>query len=434
MALGTAVCAGIASRWLVVGSVEGGWTYPYLQALSWPPLLVATATWLALVALAIAPLRQRLWLWLAVTILVATASHAAIRGLAPFSMQAIFVSPGANSFYTFAGEVSAADLMGKFDRVTRAAPLHAQSNLPGKTLLVHALQAVTSRPDVLPWLLLGVSNLGAICMFGLARELFHDDRAACNAALLYLFTPGRIYFVPIMNAVTPLLVLAFAWAMVRWMRRMALTDSLMAAVLLFVLVLFEPLPLVLGLFFLALAGGAMLRGELAPSTFVVNAAAMIAFFVLTAVVVYEVTGFHLVRAFRTIGAHAVAFNETAGRSYDVWIVANLREFLLSAGPAQVVMALGVPVAVWRCGGVRATLTATPSVAALGLLAVLVVTDLIGINRGEVVRLWIFLACAFQLPAAFATAALGDRGALIALLGVTVLQATLGTAMIGFVLP
>ena len=46
--------------------------------------------------------------------------------------------------------------------------------------------------------------------------------------------------------------------------------------------------------------------------------------------------------------------------------------------------------------------ATLSVALLGIL---VVTDLLGVNRGEVIRLWIFLACLFQIPTAYACARL-----------------------------
>ena len=55
----------------------------------------------------------------------------------------------------------------------------------------------------------------------------------------------------------------------------------------------------------------------------IQSAAMGAVFVLTAVVFYEATGFHLLNAFRRIGEHAVEFNETAGRPYTVWLLAYL---------------------------------------------------------------------------------------------------------------
>ena len=65
---------------------------------------------------------------------------------------------------------------------------------------------------------------------------------------------------------------------------------------------------------------------------------------------------------------------------------------------------------------------------------LIATDLIGVNRGEVIRLWIFLACFFQIPAAYVCARLESRVALGLVLGTTLLQAALGTSMIGFILP
>lgn len=58
-------------------------------------------------------------------------------------------------------------------------------------------------------------------------------------------------------------------------------------------------------------------------------------------------------------------------------------------------------------------------------------DLAGLNRGEAVRLWIFLACLFQVPTAWACARLQSRVALAIVLAASVLQAALGTAMIGF---
>ena len=40
-----------------------------------------------------------------------------------------------------------------------------------------------------------------------------------------------------------------------------------------------------------------------------------------------------------------------------------------------------------------------AVFSLAMTAVLLAIDLIGVNRRETIRLWIFLACFFQIPAA-----------------------------------
>jgi hypothetical protein len=437
LVLAAALCWSLASQHFVAGSAAGGWSYPYVRVLNWLPVMTALACGAAAALLLWIPIRTTgagLAL-VAVSIVVATPAHAFLRTAAPFDLETIFRSPGANAFHTFAQEVGPSELLGRFERARRQAPLHAQSNMPGKTLLVHALERLTTDTAVLPWLLVILSNLGALLVFALARELSGDVRVGLYSSMLYLFTPGRLYFLPIMNTVTPFLVLAFLWVIVRWLRSQSTITGALAGVLLFGLVLFEPLPLVIGLLVVALAAAAILRGELTVTTFVVQSAAMGAFFVLTAVLFYEATGFHLLNAFRRIGEHAVEFNETAGRPYSVWVVANLREFALSAGPASLALAAALPLAGATAGSSLRSWVARPHVvSSLGLFAVLIVTNLLGINRGEVVRLWIFLACLFQIPAAWACAALGTRWATVAVLAAAILQAAIGIATIGFVVP
>jgi hypothetical protein len=51
-----------------------------------------------------------------------------------------------------------------------------------------------------------------------------------------------------------------------------------------------------------------------------------------------------------------------------------------------------------------------------------------------VRLWIFLPCFFQIPAAYVCSRLDSRFAIGVLLGITLLRDALGTAVIGFVVP
>src|SRR6185503_17235201 len=58
---------------------------------------------------------------------------------------------------------------------------------------------------------------------------------------------------------------------------------------------------------------------------------------------------------------------------------------------------------------------------LGLAASVLAVDFLGLNRGEVVRLWIFLACFAQIPAAYACARLNSRAAMMLVLSTSVLQ-------------
>jgi hypothetical protein len=423
-------------QWWTVGSVAGRWTYPYIRPLTVQPFLVFAAIAAGGAALLAMPAagrttRQLLVAW----ILFATAGHWLLRTTAPFDLERIFLSPGANSFYTLAQERRPGEILARFTRIRRQAPSHAQSNMPGKTILVHALQVLSTRTDVLPWLLVILSNLGALLMFGLARDLFKDDRAALYAAVLYLFTPARVLFFPLMNAVTPVFVLGFAWLVVRGLLTGRSGYAAAAGLALYVLVFFEPLPLVMGLLCAALGIAAIARGEISVERVLAQAGLMALACVAAAAVVSETTGFDAWRAFRQIGEHAVGFNEVAGRSYRVWLRANLVEFLFAAGPSQVVLAAVAGTAAWRRSGAWPERLAAPVVAtSLGLFAVLLTTNLIGINRGEVIRLWIFLACFFQLPAAYLCAVPGHRAAIAAVLGITLLQVCLATPAIGFVVP
>lgn len=434
LAVALTVCYGVAIQSWIVGSAEGGWTYPYVAGLAPRPLWIVAIVAAGALTLLLIPITARsiaplLCAW----VVAATGAHAIVRTTAPYDLQTLFLSPGANGFYTFAQERTPGEILARFNRVRRGAPLHVQSNMPGKPLLVHALERISPRTDVLPWLLVGLSNLGAVIVFLLARELFDDRRAALYAAVLYLFTPARVLFFPLMNSVTPVVLLAFAWFTIRWLHSARDLYAVVAGVALYGLILFEPLPLVTGLFFAAVAYAAIARGDLRFDQFVMGAALMLLALLSSALLVRWQTGFDVVRAFEQIRGHAVAFNELAGRSYTVWIRANLGEFLFAAGPAAVFATLAAPLA-WRASRARDWLTAPIVSVSLGIFATLIVTNLIGINRGEVVRLWIFLACFVQLPAAALCSMLGHRAAIAALLVAAVLQVGLATATIGFVVP
>ncbi len=436
LVLAAVVCCGVALQSWTVGSVAGRWTYPYIRPLTVSTLLVFAAIAAGAAALlAIPATRRTTRTLLVVWILFATAGHWLLRTTAPFGLERVFLSPGANSFYTLAQERRPGELLARFTLIRRQAPSHARSNMPGKTILVHGLQVLSTRTDVLPWLLVILSNLGAVLMFGLARDLFNDDRAALYAAVLYLFTPARVFFFPLMNAVTPVFVLGLTWLVVRWLLTGRTGYAAAAGLALYVLVFFEPLPLVMGMLCAALGFAAIARGDISVERFLAQAGVMALVFMAAAAAVHETTGFHAWRAFRQIGEHAVGFNEVEGRPYRVWLRANLVEFMFAAGPSQVVLAAVAATGAWRPAGALRDGLAAPIVAtSLGLFAVLITTDLIGINRGEVARLWIFLACFFQLPAAYLCAALGHRAAMAAVLGATLLQVCLATAAIGFVVP
>ena len=133
-------------------------------------------------------------------------------------------------------------------------------------------------------------------------------------------------------------------------------------------------------------------------------------------------------------AHALEFNVIERRPYDIWVRANLVEFLVGMGacPGGADRRRACPRPPRPGRGLDRLVQPAPLVT-LSLVAVVLATDLIGVNRGEVIRLWIFLACFLQIPAAVVCARAGRR-ALAVVLVTTLLLSALGTANIGFVVP
>ena len=436
-ALSLALCVLLVTRSVTIGSAEGGWIYGYTESSVLAPLVTAVLAIAAASALLVPTWRvgrRHEWPLLVAWIAVATVLHGLIRTIAPYSLESLFVSDTANSFHSVAQQYEPADLLRRFLRIRSQVPIHAQSNMPGKVLLIHALQTVTPHTAALPWLLIGIANLGAVFMYIFVRRLFDDGRMALLAAALYLFTPARVWFFPLMNTITPVWLLASLSLLAAWLRSARVEWAVALGVALYVLAFFEPLPLATGLLFAALSVRAILTGQLTWERFALQAAAMIAAFVVTSEAVRAVTGFELIQAFRQIGRHAVEFNEVAARPYGVWLFANLREFTVAAGACALILSVGT-VASPLPRASEARRPSDPIVAvSIGLLATLVTLDLLGVNRGEVVRLWIFLACLFQIPVAYACASIGDRLVATLVLAVTILHAAVGTAMVRFVIP
>ena len=432
-----AVCYAVATEALLLGSPRGRWHYPYVQPLALTPFLAAFGV--SVPVLALLRIRARSaageWSLIVVWIALATAAHAALRALTPFSFESIFTSPGANAFYTVTLQRPLSAVLSSFVQARDAMPLHAQSNMPGKLVLMYGLEMVTVSPAVLPWIMVILSNLGALLMYRFVRQLVEDHATALYSAVLYLFVPAKLFFFPLMNTITPVIALALACLIVEWLKTARLGWAVAIGVLLYAVVFFEPLPLVLGLLFAALALRAVRHGDLGWSRLALHSVAALATFVVCAVIVEMVWGFDLVNGFRAVRAHALEFNAIERRPYDIWVRANLVEFFVGLGACQTVLIAGALALGLRGPGALADrLTRPVPLLTLGLLATVAAIDLIGINRGEVIRLWIFLACFLQIPAAWVCAQTRRPQAIALVVISTLLLCALGTANIGFVVP
>ena len=410
MAAGALACLAVATRALWIGSARGRWVYPYIAPLAIQPFLVwvaATAPAMALLWARPAPPEKWPSTVLLVWVALATLVDGALRWLAPFSFEQIFLSPGANSFYTATLQHQLGTVLADFDAARAAMPLHAQSNLPGKLILVYALEQVTMRPDVLAWAMIVLSNLGAVLMYRFVRELMAERVTAFYAAILYLFVPARLFFLPLMNTITPLFLLAFGIVILRWLNTGRAAYAIAAGGILYALVLFEPLPLVTGLLFAALVMRAVWMGRLKVRTVAMHVVLMLGVFTVVAVIVQRQFGFDLMSAFASVRADAEAFNAQQRRPYDVRVKANLVEFLFGMGACQAVLVAG---ALWLALASssqrwRERLGQPVVAVTVSLLAVLAVLDLLGFNRGEVIACGTSsCACCRSLPPGSARAA------------------------------
>ena len=120
------------------------------------------------------------------------AQQGLLRSLTPFSFEQIFASNTANSFYSPTRLYSATELLTDFARLRRLLPLHAQSNMPGKLVLVSGLRQISTNPAVMAWLVVMLSNLAGVLLYIFVRDLFRDRRIALHSLILYLFVPGKL--------------------------------------------------------------------------------------------------------------------------------------------------------------------------------------------------------------------------------------------------
>lgn len=429
----------VATQSIILGSREGHWIYPYISAFGVRSLAVflvvsGLGAWLVIAQDGIA--RRRPWLVVGAWIVGAVLLQGLLRSLTPYSFEHIFTSDSANAFYGVTRRYTAETVLTEYEQARAMWPLHAQSNMPGKLMLVYALKYISRRTDILPWLVVALSNVGGLLMYWFVKDLFGDERTALYSMVLYMFVPAKLFFFPLMNVITPVIVLACAVLVLRWVLTGKTVYAAALGAALYALVFFEPLPLVMGLLFAALVARSWWRADISTKRLLLQGAGVIGVFLACYVVVSVQVRFDLLSTFRQIAAHATAFNIEAQRPYGVWIRENLYEFVLGMGICQAVLFWAALSEGLHGAGSRASRILHPATTlCLALLAILMVTDLIGVNRGEVIRLWIFLACFFQIPTAYVCARLEHhRAALLLVVGATVLQVAVGTSMIGFIIP
>ena len=426
------------ARALTVGSQDGGWLYPYVgdrfTPLIFAPFVVVFALAAALLWLTRRTLERHEAATLGGWMIAGLVGQLILRWHAPAPLDAIVRSDSANSFYTVARQHGPADLIRRFPEIRETLASHARTNMPGKVLLYSLLEQATANPRLLALALMALSNAGGWLLYLVVFDLFGDRWTAAYALILYLFMPGRLFFMPLLNTISPIVVLGCLFLHVRMLRAQRWPWAIALGVALFALAFFEPLPLTMGLLFVAVIVAALVDGRIRIAT----AAWLVAVVTLAFASTYllaRLAGYDLVAGMRYALQDARHFNVVAARSYRIWVVQNLIDFALCTGVASAAL---IPAAIaaaldderpWR-----ERLTGPVAVWAAGTIAVIAFLDVAGVNRGEVVRLWIFAGCFVQvLPASLCARARSVAPFAIVLAGL-LLEAAVGIARVGYVLP
>src|SRR5262249_27943455 len=145
-------------------------------------------------------------------------------------------------------------------------PLHAQSNMPGKLLAIYGLLNFSRHPAVLAWLVVLLSNLGGVIFYFFVRDLFGDRRVALYALILYFLVPAKLYFFPLLNTLTPALAIACAYLTLKWTRSQRASYAALIGVVVYALILYEPICLVAGVLCAAIVAWSIGRGDMTVST------------------------------------------------------------------------------------------------------------------------------------------------------------------------
>ncbi|GAA2384663.1 hypothetical protein Cme02nite_65980 [Catellatospora methionotrophica] len=417
-------------RRLPTGSREAGWTYPYDRLAGewhvlWPALVVTPAV-LGLLWLS-RRLPERADAAVAAGWFVAVIPlQLLLRTYALPSLGDIVASDRANSFYSPSQRWGIGEFMGNYMGLVEQLPPHARTNMPGKTMLYFLLDALGLGPAAMGVAVLALANLSAVLLWLIVRDLTSDRRIALYALVLGLLLPGTLYFAPVLNAVSPVPILLALWLHVRFLKTGRYGYALGLGCALYLTVFFEALPLVLGVVFAALLGVALRQRTLTWPDVLRLVALTVAGFAVCNALLRGLFGYDLFDNFAYVLADANDFN-ARWRPYGMWVTRNLWYLALAAGVASCVL-----LAAATFDAVRRRSIHPAAVLTLSGVAVLVVLDLWGINRGETVRLWIFLAVYLQIAAAWLCARTPRLWPAALLLSAAILQSTAGSAMIGFV--
>ena len=388
----------------IFGSWRGNWVYlylpshPYIPAWTIPVVLLSLGLFVFLGNKLIQTYER---ITLLVLFLVSVFVQSLISTIYPHSFAYLVKSDRVNGFFTAAMSHSTLDLLSNYSSLLSSLPHHARSNLPGKILLFDLFKVFTTSPEMMGYLVIVVSSLGGLLLYGICKRLFHDRKIAFYALALYVVIPSKLFFFPVLNTVTPVFMLLSLYLFVLFLDTKRPLIPWLLGISLYILFLYEPSPLITGILMLGIALHALKENKLfMKELWRLLLYAFLAFLAMD-LLFYVVFHFEIVRAFLYVLNDATKFNVRQERGYLIWLVENPREFFYGTGvPVMIIfiyMTMLILTQIKRLKDLASW--SLENVYVISLLVTFLVVLFLGINRGEVTRLWIYLAVLFQIPAA-----------------------------------
>jgi hypothetical protein len=375
--------------------------------------------------------RQKEFLIVCATFSLGTALELWMRSRYPFSMTAVIRDLNANGFYSAALQTSFTQILQNFSEFASQFPsVHVQANMPGKTLFYKLIQIITIEPSVLGFIIIVTSNLTSIIIFYLSKVLFQDRLIAWSALLLGLFTPAKIQFQPILNTVSPVLIYLSLLLIILCAKNNIKGYGLLAGIILFLQFIFDPVPFGLGLIFLALLIVFCIGKKLQSKFFCIVGSVSLGF-LGSGIFFYAFTGFNFIEGFLYCLKDAAHFN-ISNRPYAIWIIQNLKEYVIGAGLASSFI-LFIHLLKFRSVNWSDHAERNANVALIIFFATILILNFSGANRGEVTRLWIFLTPIQALLTAYFCHKLYSKNGYLVPLGASYIQASISITSIGFIL-
>jgi methylthioxylose transferase len=401
------------SRSIVFGSISGGWTYSYVSGFRADAVLTGAIVGGAAAAL----------LWYGRTLIdgyelmvvggwvaVGFAGQMVLHFFYVYSLADIVRSQNANPFYNVSLAFKSHDFLSQYRVLMTSMPAHVRANMPGKVLFYEGLRVFTENPAGLGILIVGISDLGGVLVYLLVKELYNNRATSLSSLILYLFIPAKLYFLPLLNVVSAIPIILALLLLLRFLGTARRMFGLFLGFALYAAAFFDPLTLTSAPFFLVLIVRSWRLGQVGFGDVLTLLGWAGTGFAIPEIGVCIFFHFELFRGLAAISADARQFYINYHRPYGVWLGANLLEFFLNAGAASSIACL-VYAAVVVGRRIRSALRGTShkyvrsryfGIGSLMLptfFATVAALDLSGIIRGEVVRLWIFLAIFLQITAA-----------------------------------